>query len=114
MDKNYKNLVFTNHAFDRIKGRVITKDAVYLTLNKADKKYKNDNNSTKFIKTVRGRKIHVVANYLSKENKWLIISVWVRGEDDKAPIIWTLITFPFVITYKILIWFLKRLTNSKK
>jgi hypothetical protein len=114
MEQNYKNLVFTNHAFDRIKGRVITKDAVYLVINNADKKYKTDNNSTKFIKTVRGRKIHVVANYLMKENKWLIISVWVRGEDDKAPIIWTLITLPFVITYKILIWFLKRMSNYKK
>ncbi|MDH5533847.1 MAG: DUF4258 domain-containing protein [Candidatus Pacebacteria bacterium] len=113
MDKNYKNLVFTNHAFDRIKGRTITKDAVYQTIKNSSKKFKQGQ-STKFIKTVNGRKIHAVANYLKNENKWLVISVWVRGEDDKAPIIWTLITLPFKLTYKILIWVLKRLTNFKK
>jgi hypothetical protein len=114
MDKNYKNLVFTNHAFDRIKSRTVTQDAVYLTVNNSDKKYKNNDHSTKFIKTVRSRKVHVVANYLNKEKKWLVVSVWVRGEDDKVPFVWTLITLPFKLTYKILIWLLKRLSNFKK
>lgn len=113
MNKNYKNLVFTNHAFDRIKGRVITQDAVWQAVKNPDKKFKQGS-STKFIKTVNNRKIHTVANYLSKENKWLIISVWVRGEDDKLPLTWRLITFPFLLTYKILIWLLKRLSKNKK
>lgn len=112
MDKNYKNLVFTNHAFDRIQSRTITQDAVYLTVNSADQKYKTDNNGVKFIKTVKGRKVHVVANYLEKEHKWLIVSVWVRGEDDKVPFVWSLITFPFKLTYKLLIWLLKSLSKK--
>lgn len=94
MNKNYKSLVFTNHGLDRLESRFITQEMVWQVVNKPDKKYPSKD-KTKFIKTVHDRRLHVVASKLKKENKWLVISVWVRGEDDQAPWVWRVITFPF-------------------
>lgn len=108
MDQNYKNLVFTKHALERLGDRSISMDAIWQTVSHPDKKFKNDGNSTKFIKTVGGRKVHTVATYLNKENKWLVVSVWVRGEDDKQPLVWQIIVLPF----KILWWLLKAIFKT--
>lgn len=35
-----------------------------------------------FIRTLKGRKVHVIANYLEDQDKWLVKTTWVRGEDD--------------------------------
>lgn len=59
------------------------------------KKGTGKTNTFKFIKTLRGRKMQVVANWKENEKKWLVISVWVRGEKDKAPLPWRIITLPF-------------------
>ena len=101
MNKEYKNLIFTNHAMDRLKDRSINYSHIADVVNYPDKKFLKDDQTNKFIKTINGRKIHTVANYLKKEKKWLIISVWVRGEDDKLPLVWKLIILPFR-----LIWWL--------
>lgn len=104
MGETYKNLVFTNHAWARVQDRSVSRDAVYLTVSFPDKTFHNQDNY-KFIKTVNGRKIHVVATPI-ENNKYLIISTWVRGEDDREPLIWQLITLPFKLSWWILktIW----------
>jgi len=106
MNREYKNLIFTKHALDRVKGRWITQNAVYQVVRFPDKKYGNKD-SVKFIKTIKNRKIHVVANYLNHEGKWLIVSVWVRGEKDKIPLVWRLIALPF----KIVLWLVKKVVH---
>jgi uncharacterized protein DUF4258 len=94
MPASYKNLIFTNHAYDRLKERSIAEDAIYEVINFADNQHPAGNN-IKFIKTINHRKIYVVAKHLANDGKWLIISVWVRGEEDKVPLAWQLITLPF-------------------
>jgi lipocalin len=37
--------------------------------------------SYKFLAQQNDRRLHVVASP-NKENQWIIVSVWVRGEDD--------------------------------
>jgi hypothetical protein len=102
----YKNLIFTHHASARFQDRHITADAIWQTVQWPDKKFTN-HEKIKFIKTINDRRLHVIASWLAKDKKWLIISVWVRGEEDKEPIIWSLITLPFKITY----WLLTRLVK---
>lgn len=104
MDKNYQNLVFTNHAFDRIKSRVVTQDAVWQTVNHPGKKFNQGQGSTKFMRTVSDRQVQVIATWLKPEQKWLIISVWVRGETDRLPLAWQIMILPFRI-----IWWLIKL-----
>ncbi|HEX7018041.1 MAG TPA: DUF4258 domain-containing protein [Patescibacteria group bacterium] len=100
----YKNLVFTKHALERLNDRTITAEAVQRVIQAPDKKFDNGG-STKFIRTLDDRKYHVVASYLKQEHTWLIISVWVRGEDDQQPLIWQLITLPFRFGW----WLVKKL-----
>jgi hypothetical protein len=98
---NYKNLIFTTHALARLKKRSINQEAIYKTVNLPDNKFKKQANY-KFIKTVKGRNIQVISQFKTQQKKWLIISVWVRGEDDQPSLIWQLITLPFKILYKLL------------
>ncbi len=113
MNQNYKNLVFTKHALDRLQDRSISEDAIWQTIARPDKKFKNDGQSVKFIRSVNGRKVHAVATYLKNENKWLVVSVWIRGEDDKQPLVWQLIVLPFKILWWIIKTFFKALSKNK-
>lgn len=101
----YHNLVFTKHAQERSRQRGITLDAVEAAVLNPDQKFVGKQpGTTKFIKTIKDRRLHIVAQYLSDEHKWLVISVWVRGEDDQAPLSWQLIVLPFKLAW----WVIKR------
>jgi len=98
MDRTYKNLVFTKHAQERISGRVLTQDAIYLTVTAPDKTFPSKGN-TKFIRTVNNRLIHVVATPIENQ-QWLVVSAWVRGEEDRESLVWQLLTLPFKLTWR--------------
>jgi hypothetical protein len=80
-----KNAIFTHHAQQRMALRRISDDMVLSAIAKPDRREKEDDGDTKFIKTISGRPLHVVAAHLTDEKKWLVKSVWVRGEDDPQP-----------------------------
>lgn len=105
MTKNYKNLVFTTHALERLKDRSLSQDSIYKTLQNPDFKKEMGRDKTKFFRTLNKRKVQVVASYLNEERKWLIISVWVRGEENKQPLVWRMLTLPFRIVW----WFSKKI-----
>lgn len=86
MTQNHKNIVFTNHAEQRMKLRRITPEMVVSTLQKPDDRELESDGDTKFIKTIQGRKVQVIGAYLEAEKKWLVKSAWVRGEDDPKPV----------------------------
>ena len=54
----------------------------------------------KFIKQQGSRLYHVVATYLSEQKAYLVISAWVRGEEDRPPLLWRLLTLPFTLMAK--------------
>src|SRR5690606_7369011 len=98
--------IFTKHALERSKIRSVSLDAVVSVLQKPDTtKPTEKENTSKFIRLLNDRLIHVVATYLPEQQKWLVVSVWVRGEEDKPSLSWQLISFPF----KALWWLLKKL-----
>ena len=102
MDKHYKNLIFTDHALERMRLRTISQDQVRQVLAHPEKTFpSNKPEQIKFIRNLSHRTIHVVGKYLEDQKKWLIISVWVRGEDDPIPLMWLVITVPFKIIAKI-------------
>lgn len=102
MDRTYKNLVFTKHALERLSGRVLTQDAVYQTVATPDKTFPSQGN-TKFIRTINSRLIHVVATPI-ENNRWLVVSTWVRGEEDIEPLVWQLVALPFKLVW----WSIKK------
>lgn len=104
MQKEYHNLIFTDHAFERLRLRSVSKDQVYQVVSDPDKKFpSNKLQQIKFTRIINHRHIQLVAKHLADQNKWLIVSVWVRGEDDPAPLTWQIITFPFKILAKVAI-----------
>lgn len=80
----HKNVIFTKHALERMKLRRITPDMVVKAIKSPEQQEKEDDGDTKFIKVINKRNLHVVANYQTDEKKWLVVSTWVRGEDDPA------------------------------
>ena len=105
-NNSYRDLIFTNHALSRLHQRRIDFNDIYNCLHDPEIKTATDKPSAyKFIKTVGNRRIHVIANYLAQEKKWLVVSVWVRGEEDKAPLFWRILFFPY---------YLWKFSNQKK
>ncbi|HEX2621095.1 MAG TPA: DUF4258 domain-containing protein [Phototrophicaceae bacterium] len=93
MDHEYKNVVFTDHAIERLKLRRITQDMVVNTLKKPEHQEPEADGDTKFTRKIQNRHVQVVSRYLPDEKKWLVISAWVRGEEDPQPVWKQLLSF---------------------
>lgn len=91
------SIVLTHHAQERMQLRRISEAQVLATLQKPDytQPSREQEEVLVSVKLLSGRKMHVVSKYLADENKTLVLSVWVRGEDDSTPLSWQLITLPF-------------------
>ena len=79
---NYADIEFTKHAHERMQLRVISEDMVVKAIRNPDKTFLEDDGDTKFIRKVNGANLQVICKPLPDENKWLVKSAWVRGEDD--------------------------------
>jgi hypothetical protein len=108
MAARYQDIILTDHADYRQSYRSLTKQGIYQAIHQPDKKIRIEQDKWKFIKTINGRPYHVIASFLPNKQKWLVISVWVRGEDDRPPLLWKLITLPF----KLLWWVINTVWKS--
>ncbi len=88
-------VILTKHARERLSQRGMTVNGVEETILDPDKKISLDEGQTKFIKQQGRRLYQVVAIYKEQEHAWLVLSVWVRGEEDKPDLLWLAITTPF-------------------
>lgn len=79
---NHKTVVFTKHARERMMLRRISEDMAIQVMRNPDHIKKVDDGKVKFIGKSRGANVHVVGRPIPDENKWLVVSLWVRGEDD--------------------------------
>ena len=101
--------IFTTHALQRLKERSISQSMAESVLQHPDKTEPGKKEHTvKFIRTLNNRNVQLVGTYLTDQKKWLIISAWVRGEEDKIPFIWLALTAPF----RLLWWGIKRIARS--
>ena len=89
--------------------RSITAESVYQTVNNPSGEKNEGKRSKKFVRTISGRNYHVIAQWKSIEQKWLIISVWVRGEDDKESLSVQIVLLPF----RLLWWIFKKILFFK-
>lgn len=81
--REYQNLVFTDHALQRLKKRRISQAAAAKTIAAPDEKEAEADGDFVFKKVWQGRDYHIVAMWLADERKWLVKSAWVRGEEDR-------------------------------
>jgi len=76
MDRNYKGLIWTNHAMDRMRERSIKQGDAWATWSSPGQSKKGSApGSWVYYKTYGGETIEVVAKQNEKK-EWIILSVW--------------------------------------
>jgi hypothetical protein len=76
--REYKGLIFTNHALDRLKQRNISQGDAWATWKNPDQSRKgNGKDSWVYYKTYGNEKIEVVAKK-NESGEWIVLSVWSR------------------------------------
>lgn len=86
--REYGGVIWTDHALERLKKRKIAQSDALAVLKNPDRTFPGKKEaSVKFIRTIQGRPIHAVAS-LNEKKQWVVLSVWVRGEEDQKPLVW--------------------------
>ena len=80
----HPGVAFTMHALERMALRNINPNIVKSTILMPEETRPDEEGKVKFVGPgwSEGRAPHVVAKFLPEDNKWLVVSTWVRGEDD--------------------------------
>lgn len=114
-NKYYKRLIFTNHALDRMQYRRVSQEAVWRVLQHPDRVEPEEKpGSYRFIRILRGRQYQIIGVHLANEKKTLIISVWVRGEEDRPSLWWLVLRWPLQLLWRIVIGSVKLLGSLLK
>jgi hypothetical protein len=79
----YTDFVLTNHAEERMALREVDRQMVEMAIKRPDERVPEDDGDTRFVRTINGRELHVVGKFLSDEHRWLVKSLWIRGEADE-------------------------------
>lgn len=94
--------ILTTHSRERAKQRAISEAAIESVLRTPDRTVPGQKPETvKYIRTLNGRQVQVVAKYLPDQDRWLVLSVWVRGEEDAVPLVWQLLRLPFRLLWQL-------------
>jgi hypothetical protein len=82
MDKNYRGLIWTNHALERLRQRGISQGDAWATWNRPEQSRKGsgDKKTWVYYRTWDDTKIEVVAKQNEKK-EWIILSVWSNKVD---------------------------------
>jgi hypothetical protein len=84
MKRDYKGVIWTNHALDRMRERGIKQGDAWATFNRPDtSRYAKSNNTHVYYRTWGSEKIEVVAKK-SEKGEWLVLSVWSKLADNKT------------------------------
>jgi hypothetical protein len=84
---NHETVVFTKHARERLELRRLSEDTAIQIMRNPKQTYELDDGKIKFVGKKQAMKIHTICKPIPEENKWVVISVWVRGEDDAGNIV---------------------------
>jgi len=78
MDRNYRGIIWTNHALARLRERGIKQGDAWAVWNRPDQsRYSTDKNAWVYYRTWNNTKIEVVAKQ-NENKKWIILSVWSK------------------------------------
>lgn len=78
MDKNYKGIIWTNHALERLKQREIKQGDAWATWrNPQQSKFAKNKGAWIYYRTYKDQRIEVVAKQNEKK-EWIILSVWSK------------------------------------
>ena len=87
MQLRAEEVVFTRHARERLEQRKISEQMIINAIAMPYRSFTQKDGGMKFICRINERNVHVVCQPLPEERKWLVITVWVRGEDDNGKVV---------------------------
>jgi hypothetical protein len=94
VDKNYKGVIWTNHALQRLSQRGISQGDAWATFSRPDQsRYAKTKSAWVYYKTYGEKRIEVVAKK-NERGQWIILSVWskpVYEKGKKVEPLWKLI-----------------------
>lgn len=77
MDNHYGNIIWTNHALERLRQRGIKQGDAWATWNRPEQSRKGASGNWVYYRTYGNERIEVVATQ-NKKKEWVILSVWSR------------------------------------
>ncbi len=102
------SIIFSHHALERLGKRHIAKSDVERTISRPDKTFPGKKSGTvKFIRRIDQRNHQVIAKKLENSKDWLVLSVWVRGEEDFNWVSW-LVMLPFKVVWAVVKWVFRK------
>ena len=81
-DYAFVPFALTHHARERMRLRGITTEMIAHTLAKPHSTQPQKDDATKYIRFINRREHHVIAFYNAKQQRWIVKSTWIRGEND--------------------------------
>lgn len=88
MDNRYGNLIWTNHALQRLRERGISQSDAWATWSRPEQsRYATSKGAWIYYRTYGNQKIEVVAK-LNENKEWVILSVWSKeifNNENKSP-----------------------------
>lgn len=83
MDKNFGNIIWTDHALNRMRERGIKQSDAWVTWKNPERsRYVKDKATWIYHKTFSGQRVEVVAKK-NDDGRWIILSVWSKSLTDK-------------------------------
>lgn len=108
-------IFFTHHSRERMNLRKIAQSDIERTISSPDRSFPGKKRDTiKFIKHIDGRRHEVIGKFLKDQNAWLVLSVWVRGEEDRKPLLDQMVLLPFKVVFWIVKTIFRTLFPKKK
>lgn len=102
------SIILTNHARERLSLRKMAQSDIERVMRNPDQTLPGKKSgTTKFIKKIDGRNHQVVAKLLENKKDWLVLSVWVRGEED-----FNLIEWVVLLPFRIIGWVFRQLFKT--
>jgi len=78
VDKNYKGVIWTNHALERMRERGIKQGDAWATFKRPDtSKYAKTKKAYVYYRTWDNTRIEVIAKK-NEKGEWLVLSVWSK------------------------------------
>jgi len=82
MNNDFGNVIWTNHALQRLKERGISQSDAWATWSRPEQsRYAQSKGAWVFYRTYNGEKIEVVSKK-NEKGQWIILSVWSRKVEE--------------------------------
>jgi len=78
LNKHYGNIIWTNHALDRLNQRGLTQSLAYQSFAHPDKKFPGKNHGTTEFQKKTAKSLVTIIATQNEQKEWLVLSCWIN------------------------------------